>query len=193
MKKTIEFTNFYNLLTNLVSELYPDETIHEVANRLDAEVKTNKDDLMSLMAHLYADTIATIQEMERFRSDLYIAVLLRLIGSLKDNDEQVCRGVEQFARSIVGLDTMIIVIEDGIAIKLGFGYECSENDSYRIDLLLDACEVVRNRKNIFKKYDESNINALVRQLNLAKSKIDIDKSYDPVKEALNILRNTNKE
>jgi hypothetical protein len=188
MKTQIEFTTFYNLLTQLVSEIYPDESVQEIAERLDSEVKSDKDDLMALMAHLYTDTISTIQEMERFRSDLYIAVLLRLIGALKDMNDSQCRSVENYARHIVGLDKMVIEIEEGIATKVGFVYECSNDDSVRIELLLDACEVVRRRKQFFSKYDDSNIDRLVDQLSKVKDQLENKKTFDPVEEAIRIIK-----
>lgn len=143
MKKEIEFTTYYNLLTRIMSEVHPNKTTEQVAKEVQSESEgKKKHDMSSVYANMYVYVLPQISQMEAMRADIYMSVVYRLLKAFNDEDANI-ETFENYARHLVGLDKFVLKMDvEKDEYTLGFSWELEDNQyaPIRIQLLIDSCK-----------------------------------------------------
>jgi len=190
MKKEIEFTSYYNLVTQIYSDVHEDKTISEVAEEITKEAKgIKKHDMSSVFANLVALVHPQVQQMEAMRADIYIQISFRILRALNEEDGSI-NSFESYVRHIAGLDTMAMRYDvDADTYELGFKFADVRNEftPSRIHLIVECVKELMQRDEDLSAYPRKRLRDFLSQVIDAGTQIDGCK--DVLNEAINILNN----
>lgn len=198
MKKEFYFRSTYELVTNIMSETMQC-SIAELQERIDMDAKSkdiNWCSPVSIYANIHTFCVPIINQMEIFRMDLFMSIMMRCTNALKSDIESDVETLEYYVRSIVGLDTYVCEYDDSKAdpIRIGFHYELSGSDDrakrMKATILLEAIESIIENASLI-ALDNYAIPPILAFKNNIEEILDSHggriEDYDPIKEAKRIL------
>ena len=186
MKKEIQFTSFYNLVTNIYSDVHDGKTISETADEITKEAQGIKEhDMSSVFANLVAKIHPQVMEMEAMRADIYIQLSFRVMRSLSDEDSSI-RCFESYVQHIAGLDTMAMrydVDNDDYTLGFKFGGVKEEFTPQRIELIVLCVKELLKRDADLNAYPRQRLKDFLIQI------VDLGTQLNGCAEVLSEARN----
>lgn len=188
MKKEIEFTSYYNLVTNIYSDVHEGKTISETADEITKEAQGIKEhDMSSVFANLVSYVHPQVMEMEAMRADIYIQLSFRVMRSLCDEDGSI-QTFESYVQHIAGLDTMAMRYDvDKDEYELGFKFSNvrEEFSAQRIQLLFVCVKELLKRDADLNAYPQQRLKDFLSQIIVAGTQTE--GCEEILQEAYNIL------